>query len=95
MTSSRQAHILVESIRLGLPAQELRQSLHLVLAAALFENLVAIPTALGGVHGVGFKDGVEHVGGVDLRAVQILLAGFSRDGRESSRLEGDGKGGNT
>lgn len=56
-----QPQFLVESVRLGLPAQKLGQRLHLVLAAALLQDNVAVPTALLAVHRVGLEYRVKHV----------------------------------
>lgn len=69
-TTLRQSQVLIECIGLRLTAQELGQSLHLILAATLFEHLVTVATTSSLVHGVVLEDCVEHVGGVDLRAAE-------------------------
>lgn len=69
-TTLCQAQVLIECIGLRLTTQEFGQSLHLILATTLLQNLVAVATASGLVHGIALEDGVEHVGGVDLGAVE-------------------------
>lgn len=64
-----QAKFLVERIGLRITTKEVLEGLHLILAATLLEDRVAVASTFLGVHGVFLEDGVEHVGGVDLGAV--------------------------
>lgn len=63
-----QSQFLVKGVGLGLAAEEVGQGLHLVLAAALLEDAVAVSAAGGWVHRIVLEDSVEHVGRVYLGA---------------------------
>lgn len=63
----REAQFLVEGVCLGFSTQEIDQGLHFVLAAALLEHGVAVPSAFFGIHRVLPENCVEHVGRVYLR----------------------------
>lgn len=70
-----EAQFPIESLRAGLPAEELLQRLHLILASSLLEHAVPVPTAFLGVHRVLGEDAVEHVHGVDLGGEVAVVAG--------------------
>ena len=63
-----EAQLAVESLRARFSTEEVDEGLHLILTTTTLENGVAVTTALGRIHGLGGKDGVEHVGTIDLRA---------------------------
>ena len=71
----REAQLAIKRVPVRFPAQEPLQRLHLVLTAPLLQHQVPIPPALGPVHGVLFKHGVEHVGAVDLGGEVAVVAG--------------------
>ena len=70
----RKAQLLIKRVRLGFPAEEVNQCLHLILAAALLEHRVSISSSFLGVHRVLLEDAVEHVGAVDLGGEVAVIA---------------------
>ena len=69
----RKPEFFVESVSLGLSAQKVDQRRHLVLAAALFENSVAVATTFLGIHWVFLEDGIKHISRVYLRTEVAII----------------------
>lgn len=93
-TALCQPQLPVERLRARLPPQKVLERLHLVFAAAPLEDRVAVAPALRGVHRVGGKDGMKHVGRVDLGAVfvLVLVKGHKKITQEGRVEEWKGKG---
>lgn len=64
---SGQPQFAIEGLGVGLPAEEVLEGLHLILAAAALEDSVAVASAFFGIHGIFRKHGEKHVCRVHLR----------------------------
>ena len=69
-----QAQLLVEGFRGGLATKEVLKRLHLILSTATFKNSMSVTSTFLAVHRVLLKDGVEHIGRVDLRREVAVVA---------------------